>query len=83
MPRPKYNLPIAMVSCQSDDAQDVKIKKGLFFAQRENAKLKNQLHQAKENLAREWAKPPERGSKGKKDSQEDEVGSKRPRQQAK
>jgi hypothetical protein len=43
--------------------------------------LKNQLHQAKENIAKERA---ERGSKNKKDdSPDEEVGSKRFRQQAK
>jgi hypothetical protein len=75
----QYHWPIVMVSGQSDDAlvvKNLKIKKELFFAQTENAKLKNQLHQAKGNLAREWAEPPERGSKGKKGFQEDEGGSK-------
>jgi hypothetical protein len=54
----------------------------LTFAQKEIVKLKNQLHQAKDtNMARERA---DRGSKGKKEgSQDDEVGSKRPRQQVK
>ncbi len=66
-------------SCGSD-AQDAKIQKELTFAQKENAMLKNQLHQAKDSLARERA---ERGSKGKKDSQDHEVGSKRPSQQVK
>ncbi len=47
----------------------------MTFAQKEIAKLKNQLNQAKENLARERA---EHSSKGKKEnSQDDEVGSKR------
>ncbi len=63
------------------DPQVAKIKKGLTLAQREIAKLKNQLHQAKENMAKERA---EHSSKSKKeDSQEDEVGSKRVHRQAK
>ncbi len=63
------------------DTQVAKIKQELTLAQREIAKLKNQLHQTKENMAKERA---EHGSKSKKeDSQEDEVGSKRVRQQAK
>ncbi len=45
-----------------------KINKELSLAQREMAKLKNQLHQAKENIAKERA---ELSFKGKKDSQED------------
>ncbi len=50
-------------------------------AQREIADLKNQLHQAKENMAKKRA---ERSSKGKKeDSPDDEVGGERARQQAK
>jgi hypothetical protein len=66
---------------EGSDAQVVKFKKELTFAQKENAKLKNQLHQTKENIDREGA---ERGSKGKKeDFQDDEVGSKQPRQQGK
>jgi hypothetical protein len=63
------------------DSQVAKLKKDWTLAQREIAKLKNQLHQAKENIAKERV---ERGSKSKKDgSPEDEVGSKRDRQQAK
>jgi hypothetical protein len=62
------------------DPQFAKIKKELFLAQREIANLKNQLHQAKENMAKERA---ERSSKDKKDSQEDEVGDQRVCQQAK
>ena len=50
-------------------------------AQREISNLKNQLHQAKEKIAKERA---ERGSKSKKDdSPDEEVGGKRFRQQAK
>ncbi len=60
------------------DSQVAKLKKALTLAQREIAKLKNQLHQAKENIAKQRAKC---GSKD--DSPEDEVGSKRDRQQAK
>ncbi len=61
------------------DTQIAKIKNELTLAQREIANLKNQLHQAKENRAKERA---ERSFKGKKDSQEHEVGSKRIHQQA-
>ena len=58
-----------------------KLKKDLSFALREISNVKNQLYQAKENIARERA---ERGSKGKKDDSPDaEVGGKRSRQQAK
>jgi hypothetical protein len=63
------------------DPQFAKLKKELTLAQREISNLKNQLHQAKENIAKERA---ERGSKSKKDdSPDEEVGSKRFRQQAK
>jgi hypothetical protein len=63
------------------DSQAAKLKKDLPLAQRDIANLKNQLHQAKENMAKERA---ERSSKSKKeDSPEDEVGSKRVCQQAK
>ena len=63
------------------DPQFAKLKKKLTLAQREISYLKNQLHQAKENIAKERA---DRGSKSKKDdSQDEEVGSKRFRQQAK
>ncbi len=63
------------------DMQVAKIMKDLTLAQREIAKLKNQLHQAKDNMAKERA---ERSSKSKReDSQDDEVGSKKVRQQAK
>jgi hypothetical protein len=49
--------------------------------ERDISNLKNQLYQAKENIAKERA---ERGSKSKKDdSSDEEVGSKRFRQQAK
>ncbi len=61
--------------------QVAKIKKELTLAQREITKLKNKLHQAKENMAKERA---ELNSKSKQeDPQEDEVGSKKVRQQAK
>jgi hypothetical protein len=56
----------------ASDTQIAKIKKELTLAQREIANLKNQLHQAKENRAKERA---ERSFKGKKDSQEDEDSS--------
>jgi hypothetical protein len=65
------------------DPQFPKLKKELTLAQREISNLKNrdQLHQAKENIAKERA---ERGSKSKKDdSPDEEVGRKRFRQQAK
>ncbi len=49
--------------------------------ERERSNLKNQVHQAKENIAKERA---ERGSKSKKDDAPDEeIGSKRFHQQAK
>jgi hypothetical protein len=49
-----------------------KNKKELTFAQKEIAKLKNQLHQSKKNFAKEWA---ECGFKGKtENSSKDEVG---------
>ncbi len=57
------------------DPQFAKLKKEPTLAQREISNLKNQLHQAKENIAKERA---ERGSKSKKDdSPDEEVGSKR------
>jgi hypothetical protein len=63
------------------DPQFAKLKKELTLAHREISKFKNQLHQAKENIAKERA---ERGSKSKKDDSPDkEFGSKRFRQQAK
>jgi len=63
------------------DPQFTKLKKDLSLALREISNLKNQLHQAKENIAKERAG---RGSKSKKyDSPEYEVGSKRSRQHAK
>ncbi len=66
---------------EGTDSQAAKLKKDLTLAQREVAKLKNQLHQAKENTTKERAKC---GSKGKEDdSPEDEAGSKRDHQQAK
>jgi hypothetical protein len=63
------------------DQQFAKLKKELTLAQREISNLKNQLQQAKENIAKERA---ERSSKSKKDdSPDEEVGNKRVRQQAK
>jgi hypothetical protein len=63
------------------DPQFAKLKKELTVAQREISNLKNQLHQAKENIAKERA---ERCSKSKKDdSHDEEVGRKRFRQHAK
>ena len=57
------------------------LKKELTLAQRERSNLKNQLHQAKENIAKERA---EHGSESKRDdSPDEEVSSKRFRQQAK
>jgi hypothetical protein len=83
---PKSKAPFANCNgrpnnSDSSDSQVAKLKKDSTLAQRELANLKNQLHQAKENIAKERAK---RGSKTKKDdSPEDEVGSKRDSQQAK
>ena len=66
---------------EGSDPKYDKLKKDLTFALREISNLKNRLHQAKENIAKERA---ERGSKSKKDDSPDqEVGSKRFRQQAK
>ncbi len=64
------------------DQQFAKLEKELTLAHRELSNLKSQLHQAKENIAKERA---ERcGSKSKKDDSPDkEVRSKRFRQQAK
>ncbi len=63
------------------DLQFAKLKKDLALALREISNLKKQLHQAKENIAKERA---ERSSKSRKDdSPDEEVGSKRFRQQAK
>ncbi len=63
------------------DPQFAKLKKDLSLALREVSNLKDQLNQAKENIAKERA---ERSSKSKKyDSPDAEVGGKRPRQQAK
>ncbi len=63
------------------DPQFAKLKKDLALALRKISNLKNQLYQAKENIAKERA---ERGSKSKKDdSPDEEVGNKRFRQQAK
>ncbi len=63
------------------DPQFAKLKKELTLVQREISNLKNQLHQAKENIAK---KRTERGFKSKKDdSPDEEVGSKRFRQNAK
>ncbi len=47
---------------ESLDPQFAKLKKELTLAQRATSNLKNQLHQAKENIAKERA---ERGSKSK------------------
>ncbi len=61
--------------------QFAKLKKESTLAQREIANLKNQLHQAKEYMARERA---DSSSKTKKEeSPDDEVGSKKASQQAK
>ncbi len=61
--------------------QFAKLKEELTLAQREISNLKNQLKQAKENIAKERA---EHGSKSKKDdSPDEEVGRKRFRQHAK
>ncbi len=62
---------------EGPDPKYDKLKKDLTFALREISNLKNQLHQAKENIAKERA---ERSSKSKKDdSPEAEVGGKRSR----
>ncbi len=66
---------------EGSDPKLAKLKKDLSLALREISNLKNQLHQANENITRELA---ERGSKSRKDdSPDEEVGGKRPRQQAK
>jgi hypothetical protein len=63
------------------DQQFAKLKKELTLAQREILNLKNQLHRAKGNIAKQRA---EHGSKSKKDdSPDEEVCSKRVCQQAK
>ncbi len=63
------------------DLQFAKLKKESTLAQREIANLKNQLHQARKNMAKERA---QRNSNSKKqDSPDYEVGSKRAREQAK
>ena len=63
------------------DPRYVNLKKDLTLALREISNLKNQLNQAKENIAKERA---ERSSKSRKDGSPDaEVGGKRPRQHAK
>ncbi len=63
------------------DPRFVKLKKELSLALREISSLKNQLNQAKENIAKERA---ESSSKSRKDDSPDaEVGGKRARQQAK
>ncbi len=60
------------------DQQFNKLKKDLSLALREISNLKHQLHQTKENIAKERA---ERGSKIRKDDSPDEVvGGKRVRQ---
>ncbi len=62
-------------------AKAAKLKKDLSLALREISNLKNQLNQAKENIAKERA---ERSSKSRKDGSPDaEVEGKRVRQQAK
>jgi hypothetical protein len=82
---PNSKVPFANSNGQSNnsnstDSQFAKLKKDLTLAQWEIAKLKNQLHQARQNITKERA---EHSSKSKKDdSPEDEVGSKRGRQQA-
>ncbi len=85
--RPKARRPLAITMVdrldKSDglDPQFAKLRKELTLAQREISNLKNQLHQAKQNIAKKHA---ERCSKSKKDDLPDEeVDSKRIRQQAK
>ena len=58
---PKSKVPLANCNGRPNnsdgtDSQVAKLKKDLTLAQREIAKLKNQLHQAKENNAKERAK---------------------------
>jgi hypothetical protein len=65
----KENVPFANHNGKPDisdgsDTKVAKLKKELILAQRQIANLKNQLYQAKENIAKERA---ERGSKSKKD----------------
>ncbi len=58
------------------DLQLAKLKKDVSLALREVSNLKNQLHQAKENIAKEGA---EHSSKSRKDDSPDaEVGGKKP-----
>jgi hypothetical protein len=82
----KTKVPFAYQNGKPDksdgsDTPVAKIKKDLTLVQRVIAELKNQLHQAKENMAKECV---EHSSKSKKEcSQEGEVGSKRVCQQAK
>jgi hypothetical protein len=74
---PKSKVPFANCNGRPNnsdgiDSQVAKLKKDIALAQREIAKLKNQLHQAKENIGKERA---ERCSKSKKDDPpEDELG---------
>ncbi len=63
------------------DPQFTNLKKELTLEQKEISNLKNQLHQAKQDMVKERA---ERDSKSKKDdSPDEEVGGKRVRHQAK
>jgi hypothetical protein len=83
----KNNVPFGQRNGRPDkfdhdglDSHFAKLKKELNLAQREISNLKNQPHQAKENIAKERV---ERCSKSKKDdSPDEEVVSKRLRQQA-
>ncbi len=65
------------------DPQFAKLKNELTLAHRELSKLKNQLHQAKENIAKERVEHGSKSQKDSDDSPDEEVGSKRFRQQAK
>jgi hypothetical protein len=83
-PRPRRLLAAVMVGRINPRVQIRrydKLEKDLTLALLEIPNLKNQLNQAKENIAKERA---EHGSKSRKDDSPDaEVGGKRPRQQAK
>ncbi len=65
------------------DPQQAKLKKELSLALREISNLKNQLSQAKENIAKERAGRSSRAKSRRDGSPDAEVGGKRSRQHAK
>ncbi len=67
---PKSKVPFSNRNSDGTDSQAANLKKDSTLAQREIAELKNQLHQAKENIAKERA---ECGSKSKKDDSPETV----------